>query len=346
MQREIHGGNVYGREVRLDFSVNINPLGMPQGVRQAITEYTAWDETYPDIECTDLRRAIAQKEGIAPEQILCGNGASELLMAVVRAAAPEKCAIAAPSFSGYERAVRAAGAEPVFYELSHDTGFGYETVCDRLSKMTVQMLFLCNPNNPTGGTVDRAFLIAAAERCRECGCLLVVDECFNKFLDDAEAVTMKPYLEQYPNLVILDAFTKIYAMPGLRLGYCMTANERIREKMRSVMQPWSVSTLAQVAGEAALEEEFYVYEVRTVIREERSFLEHEMRKLGLTVFSARANFIFFKAPEDLAEKLLAKSILIRDCSNYRGLKKGYFRIAVRGHRENEALMRAFAEVLS
>ena len=141
MQREIHGGNVYGREVRLDFSVNINPLGMPQGVRQAITEYTAWDETYPDIECTDLRRAIAQKEGIAPEQILCGNGASELLMAVVRATAPEKCAIAAPSFSGYERAVRAAGAEPVFYELSHDTGFGYETVCDRLSKMTVQMLF-------------------------------------------------------------------------------------------------------------------------------------------------------------------------------------------------------------
>lgn len=194
--------------------------------------------------------------------------------------------------------------------------------------------------------MDRAFLIAAAERCRECGCLLVVDECFNKFLDDAEAVTMKPYLEQYPNLVILDAFTKIYAMPGLRLGYCMTANERIREKMRSVMQPWSVSTLAQVAGEAALEEEFYVDEVRTVIREERSFLEHEMRKLGLTVFSARANFIFFKAPEDLAEKLLAKSILIRDCSNYRGLKKGYFRIAVRGHRENEALMRAFAEVLS
>ena len=99
--------------------------------------YRAWDATYPDIECTDLRRAIAQKEGIAPEQILCGNGASELLMAVVRAAAPEKCAIAAPSFSGYERAVRAAGAEPVFYELSHDTGFGYETVCDRLSKMTV-----------------------------------------------------------------------------------------------------------------------------------------------------------------------------------------------------------------
>ena len=100
--------------------------------RQAITEYTAWDETYPDIECTDLRRAIAQKEGIAPEQILCGNGASELLMAVVRAAAPEKCAIAAPSFSGYERAVRAAGAEPVFYVLSHVTGFGFETVCDRL----------------------------------------------------------------------------------------------------------------------------------------------------------------------------------------------------------------------
>ena len=239
-----------------------------------------------------------------------------------------------------------AGCELSFYELKKaQEVLPIRRIAFRTSRKS-WIWFSCNriiPQENCGpGVSDRG----GGAIAWECDCLLVVDECFNKFLDDAEAVTMKPYLEQYQNLVILDAFTKIYAMPGLRLGYCMTANERIREKMRSVMQPWSVSTLAQVAGEAALEEEFYVYEVRTVIREERSFLEHEMRKLGLTVFSARANFIFFKAPEDLAEKLLAKSILIRDCSNYRGLKKGYFRIAVRGHRENEALMRAFAEVLS
>ena len=212
MQREIHGGNVYGREVRLDFSVNINPLGMPQGVRQAITEYTAWDETYPDIECTDLRRAIAQKEGIAPEQILCGNGASELLMAVVRAAAPEKCAIAAPSFSGYERAVRAAGAEPVFYELSHDTGFGYETVCDRLSKMTVQMLFLCNPNNPTGNTIPEQILTEILQFCASKKIRVVADECFLRFHPHYEKMSCKRFLKQYPNLLIVNAFTKFYAM--------------------------------------------------------------------------------------------------------------------------------------
>jgi len=252
MQREIHGGNVYGREVRLDFSVNINPLGMPQGVRQAITEYTAWDETYPDIECTDLRRAIAQKEGIAPEQILCGNGASELLMAVVRAAAPEKCAIAAPSFSGYERAVRAAGAEPVFYELSHDTGFGYETVCDRLSKMTVQMLFLCNPNNPTGNTIPEQILTEILQFCASKKIRVVADECFLRFHPHYEKMSCKRFLKQYPNLLIVNAFTKFYAMAGLRLGYLLCSGGDLAGRIAAWGQCWSVSTPAQVAGLAAL----------------------------------------------------------------------------------------------
>jgi len=337
MKKHKHGGDIYSRNIEMDYSANISPLGIPKRSEEAILASLDRLVHYPDVECRSLRAMLSEKEGIPADFILCGNGAAELIFALANGLKPKRALVAAPGFAEYEQALSGAGCELSFYELKEAQGFAYQE--DYFQNITeeLDMVFLCNPNNPTGGTVDRAFLIAAAERCRECGCLLVVDECFNKFLDDAEAVTMKPYLEQYPNLVILDAFTKIYAMPGLRLGYCMTANERIREKMRSVMQPWSVSTLAQVAGEAALEEEFYVYEVRTVIREERSFLEHEMRKLGLTVFSARANFIFFKAPE---------SILIRDCSNYRGLKKGYFRIAVRGHRENEALMRAFAEVLS
>lgn len=247
MQREIHGGNVYGREVRLDFSVNINPLGMPQGVRQAITEYTAWDETYPDIECTDLRRAIAQKEGIAPEQILCGNGASELLMAVVRAAAPEKCAIAAPSFSGYERSVRAAGAEPVFYELSHDTGFGYETVCDRLSKMTVQMLFLCNPNNPTGNTIPEQILTEILQFCASKKIRVVADECFLRFHPHYEKMSCKRFLKQYPNLLIVNAFTKFYAMAGLRLGYLMTGDLSLLHAVAQQLPEWNVSSIAQRA---------------------------------------------------------------------------------------------------
>ena len=345
MEKHKHGGDIYSREIEMDYSANISPLGLPRRSVEAIRASLERLVHYPDVECRSLRAMLSEKTGIPADFILCGNGAAELIFALANGCRPKKALVAAPGFAEYEQALSGCGCEVSFYELKEENGFAYQE--DYLQKITeeLDMVFLCNPNNPTGGTVDRPFLLAVAERCQACGCILVVDECFNQFLDQAECFTMKPYLEQYPDLVILDAFTKIYAMPGLRLGYCMTANESIRKNLRSVMQPWSVSTLAQVAGEAALEEEFYVDEVRTVIREERGFLEHEMRKMGLTVFPARANFIFFKGPEDLVERLLEKAILIRDCSNYRGLKKGYFRIAVRGHRENEALMQAFEAVL-
>ena len=344
MQREIHGGNVYGREVRLDFSVNINPLGMPQGVRQAITEYTAWDETYPDIECTDLRRAIAQKEGIAPEQILCGNGASELLMAVVRAAAPEKCAIAAPSFSGYERAVRAAGAEPVFYELSHDTGFGYETVCDRLSKMTVQMLFLCNPNNPTGHTIPPELMERISAKCRETGTFLVVDECFLDFVEGGSERSARQFLSD--NSAILKAFTKIYAMPGIRLGYALFGSSEAAEKAASTGQSWSVSTPAQAAGFAALRLDGYVEKTVEVVSTEREFMQNGLRSLGLEYVPSEANFILFRCGLPLDELLSQRGIALRNCENYDGLEPGWFRTAVRLREENALLLDALREVLN
>ena len=350
MQREIHGGNVYGREVRLDFSVNINPLGMPQGVRQAITEYTAWDETYPDIECTDLRRAIAQKEGIAPEQILCGNGASELLMAVVRAAAPEKCAIAAPSFSGYERAVRAAGAEPVFYELSRDTGFGYETVCDRLSKMTVQMLFLCNPNNPTGNTIPEQILTEILQFCASKKIRVVADECFLRFHPHYEKMSCKRFLKQYPNLLIVNAFTKFYAMAGLRLGYLMTGDLSLLHAVAQQLPEWNVSSIAQRAGISALQDTDYEKRTRQLIEKERRYLIQEFLKMGCTVFPSEADYITFRLPQEktgflLKERLLEGKILIRSCANYRNMPPDCYRIAVKQHADNEELVRQVWRIL-
>ena len=350
MQREIHGGNVYGREVRLDFSVNINPLGMPQGVRQAITEYTAWDETYPDIECTDLRRAIAQKEGIAPEQILCGNGASELLMAVVRAAAPEKCAIAAPSFSGYERAVRAAGAEPVFYELSHDTGFGYETVCDRLSKMTVQMLFLCNPNNPTGNTIPEQILTEILQFCASKKIRVVADECFLRFHPHYEKMSCKRFLKQYPNLLIVNAFTKFYAMAGIRLGYMMSANTGLINRVSLQLPEWNVSSVAQRAGIAAFADKDYEKHTHELIQRERQFLINELSDMKCIVYPSQADYLTFRLPQSKAgcmiqEELLKHGILIRSCGSYHNMPADCYRIAVKQHADNEVLINNMRQIL-
>lgn len=345
MQKHKHGGDIYSQKVVMDYSANISPLGVPGSVREAIIASLDGLVNYPDVKCRRLREKLGGREGVSPEHILCGNGAAELIFALAYGLKPKRALLASPGFAEYEEALKGTGCEIDFYDLKEEEDFLFQP--DYLDAITEEtdLVFFCNPNNPTGMTVERDFLVSVLERCRKCNAVLVVDECFNEFLDDPGSMTMKPYLKEYQNLVILKAFTKIYAMPGVRLGYCLTKNEEILDQMRSVMQPWSVSNLAQAAGEAALEEELYVDEVRCLVRGERQFLLYELRKLGLKLFEARANFIFFRGPEGFAEKLLEEGILIRDCQNYRGLCKGYYRIAVKGHRDNERLIKTMEKSL-
>ena len=346
MEKQIHGGNTYDKEVSLDFSVNINPLGMPDGVQDAILNNMSGYETYPDIRYTALREAVAGKERVQAERILCGNGASELIMAVVRAEKPYKCAVAAPSFSGYERAVSAYGAETEYYKLDEKNGFGYADACSQLKDMDIQMCFICNPNNPTGITIPQDLLEEILETCAMQGIFMVVDECFLDFVKDPEKHTLKGKLEKYPGLFILKAFTKRYAIPGVRLGYGFCSDGEVLDRMEAVTQPWNVSTMAQQAGMAALKESEYVEAGRQIIFRESAWMKEKMRQLGLTLYPSEANYIFFYGPEELFERCVAKGFLIRDCSNYPGLKKGYYRVAVKLHEQNEKLIEILEEVLS
>ena len=221
MEQQIHGGNIYdkniyNKEITLDYSVNINPLGMPQEVCNAITQDIGGYQTYPDIKYTALRNAIASKESINADNIykvninarniLCGNGASELIMAVVRAVHPEKCAIAAPSFSGYERAVKSYGAGIVYYELDSNNGFSYEYVSGRLEQLDVQLCFICNPNNPTGNIIPENILINILDICRRRNIIVVADECFLRFNRNYEKISCKRFLKDYNNLVVINAY--------------------------------------------------------------------------------------------------------------------------------------------
>ena len=265
-------------------------------------------------------------------------------MAVVRAAAPEKCAIAAPSFSGYERAVRAAGAEPVFYELSHDTGFGYETVCDRLSKMTVQMLFLCNPNNPTGEVrpADRLRRLIE-EHPRQ---LFVIDQSY-------EAFTLKEVLgvgetAALPNVLLLHSMTKRFAVPGLRLGY-LTGHKDLLQKLRRYRMPWSVNALAVEAGTYLLRHaSAYQLDLNALLAE-RQRVAGELEKLGgIEVWPSDTHYMLLRLRGGKASALkewLADThgLLIRDASNFEGLDEGFFRIAVQTPEENNQLITAIKE---
>ncbi|SFR72662.1 pyridoxal phosphate-dependent aminotransferase [Anaeromicropila populeti] len=339
-----HGGDIYHYQKILDFSTNVNLMGTPIGVIEALEKGARLCHQYPDTNCTQLRMAISEKENIPMPQIICGNGAADLIYALVLAVQPQKALLPVPSFFEYEQALNVVKCHINYFQTKKEKGFLLQE--DFLEQITgdVELIFLCNPNNPTGHLIEAGLLDKIIEKCWQHNSLLVVDECFMDFVKKEECYSVKKKWKKYKNIFILKAFTKLYTMPGVRLGYGICQNEDLIKKMKEVCQPWSVSLLAQMAGVAALKETNYVRESMEVLNQERQYLFHEFRKLNLAVIGSKANYLFFSAEPDLYEKCLEKGILIRDCSNYRGLEKGYYRIAVKNHLENIEFIKVLKEV--
>lgn len=328
----------------LDFSANINPLGLPAGVKKALAGAIEGFDIYPDPLCREIIANLAVYEDVPQEWLLCGNGAADLIFRMAYAIKPKKAMVLAPTFAEYEEALRAVSCEVVHYSLSADNDFqADEGLLDALDQ-DLDLLFLCNPNNPTGQLMSKEFLFRVLERCRALEIFLVVDECFNGFLEEPDRYSIKDRVKDSRNLVILKAFTKTYAMAGLRLGYCLTANGALLEALREAGQPWSVSTPAQIAGIQAMKEQDYLVESKKLIRQEQAYLINVLKERGLKVISANANYIFLLDPNPrerpLHEQLLDYGILIRNCDNYHGLGPGYYRICIRVHEDNEAFAKA------
>jgi threonine-phosphate decarboxylase len=345
-----HGGDWVSYQEKygvlpLDFSSNVSPLGLPDTVREAAVQALNSADRYPDPQCRALNKAISAKLDIPSAFCQCGNGAADLLFRVVFARKPRRALLPVPTFSEYEAALRAVNCEIEFYSRSEANAFCLTE--DFLSHITpeIDILFLCEPNNPTGLTTPKDLLIRIADRCRDTGTLLVADECFLDFLEQPEQHTLLSLISNNSQLLILRAFTKLYAMAGFRLGYCLCANEIFLKEMRCVGQPWAVSAIAQCAGIAALQEDDYVRTVQTLIKEQREWMLQELNKLNVRVLPGEANYLLFHSDTGLAETLQEKGILIRCCDDYLGLDKTWYRIAVRTEAENICLLKALREVL-
>ena len=207
------------------------------------------------------------------------------------------------------------------------------------------MVFLCNPNNPTGRLIETALLEEICRVCAQMGTRLFLDECFLDLSDDGGVSSMKRYLAQYPKLFILKAFTKNYGMAGLRLGYCLCGDRALLEHMSRMTQVWNVSVPAQEAGLAALEESAFLARAKAIIAEERAFLDEGLEKLGFKVCRSDANYILFHTQAEIEVHLAEQGILIRNCANYHGLQQGWHRIAVKRREENELLISALREIV-
>ena len=349
--RLVHGGDWAGYRAEfgcdaLDFSANVSPLGLPAGVAAAITNALPTADRYPDPLCRELRAALAGAEGVPADWILCGNGAADLIFRLALAVRPRRALLPAPTFAEYEAALQTVGCAVQRVFLREENEFAVtEEFIDAVTPET-DIVFLCQPNNPTGQVTPPALVERLVRRCAECGAVLVVDECFLDFLPDRDAWTAKQLLRDAPQLIILKAFTKLYAMAGVRLGYALCGDATLLEKMRGAGQPWAVSSLAQAAGLAALQETAYADAVRALIAEQRPRMAAGLRALGLRVMDGQANYLLFRATPDFGEKLRRRGAVVRSCANYPGLDAAWYRTAVRTAEENTRLLQIMGEILA
>ena len=346
----VHGGDWAGYRARfghdaLDFSANVSPLGLPQGVADAIVAALPTADRYPDPLCRELRTALSRAEQLPEPWILCGNGAADLIYRLGWALKPRRALLPAPTFAEYAAALESVGCEVKRKTLHEADDFAVTEAFVQAVDQSIDLVFLCQPNNPTGQITPPELVQRLVRRCADCGAVLVVDECFLDFLQQRDALTAKPLLQAAPNLVILKAFTKLYAMAGVRLGYALCSNTALLAKMQAAGQPWGVSSLAQAAGAAALRETAYADAVRALIADQRPKLAAGLRALGLQVIEGSANYLLFRAPETLGAALQQRGVCLRSCGNYPGLSAGWYRTAVRTALENEQLLQTMREVL-
>ena len=351
MYQYVHGGDIYSdpalkhNKQLLDYSANINPLGIPVSVRTAMKEAIADCVNYPDAFCRELRAKLGNHFCLPADMIYCGNGAADVLFRIMTALQPKRTLVLAPTFADYEKAARTVGSKIDYFTLREEDGFTVTPAILKAITKRTQMVVLCNPNNPTGKLMDKELLLSVLKHCEELQIPLLIDECFLDFVENEEAYSMTDQLAKHPGLIILKAFTKIFAIPGVRLGYCLSSDSSLIEKLYTSGQDWNVSLLAQAAGIAALDETEYIRESKKLIAEERAYLITQLRLIGLTVFEGTANYLLIKSPHDFPwpEKLKEHDILIRDCSNYHGLTKGYYRFAVKTRKDNRRLVKIMKE---
>lgn len=343
-----HGGRKHGETAKLDFSANINPLGMPEAVRDAALQGVMRSAEYPDPNSTILRDKLSLRWNISPEMLVFGSGAAELLLRAACACPSDMTIIPIPSFYEYERSALACGSGVRWIPLKKENGFVMdETVLseillaarrERGCGKTVSVV-LGNPNNPTGKCIPDQVFDTMIREMESMDVRILVDESFLPFTNEEKKRTGIRRLEDGRKIAVVRSFTKIYGMPGLRLGVLATGDAEWLAAILDRGQPWPVSLPAQLAGEAALNEAEFLTETTELIDTEREYLCRELRKdLALEVHAGPAPFILFRAPADTAARLMEQGILIRSCDNFRGLDDTWFRIGIRTHEENRELV--------
>ena len=371
---DFHGGNIYKifrekniKEI-LDYSSNINPYGIPESLKKRITENLEILERYPDPDYIELRQKLAHLNNVNMSDIILGNGATEIIFLFMKVINPKKILIVSPTFGEYERAVKATempgdtinlscsngnnkNVENKKIEIEHfelkendDFKLNIDNLKNELAKK-YDLLIICNPNNPTGKFLKLSETEEILKECNKYNTKLFIDEAFIDFLKDGMKESIINTKENKQNLFVTRAFTKFFAMPGLRLGYGIYFDKKLEKRISEKKEPWSVNNIAEMAGLTVLNDTKYIEETLKWIAEEKTYVYEKLNEInGIKPYKTEVNFITGKIDEKLfseglnvkilREKMLEQGILIRDASNFKFLDERFFRLAIKNRKNN------------
>jgi threonine-phosphate decarboxylase len=341
------------KEEIISFSANINPLGISGNLRNSLSHQLDAITTYPDREYRELKKCIASYADTLPENIIVGNGSTELISLFIQTYAPKKALIIGPTYSEYEREISLEGGSTLYYPLHEEQDFRLDTedLCAHLND-SLDLLVLCNPNNPTSTSISRREMRRILDACLQSGIFVMIDETYVEFTSEEDAVSSVPLTNYYTNLIILRGTSKFFAAPGLRLGYAITGNRDLIRSVNTRQNPWSISSLAEIAGRLMFQDREYIEKTRTLISGERDRLYRLLSGwAGVKAYRPTANFMLVKILKEnadadmLFDHCIRKGLMIRNCSTFPFLNNRFIRFCFMNPEQNDLLLQAFREVL-
>lgn len=342
------------KEQIVSFSANVNPLGISYHLKAALAENLDAITTYPDREYTALRQCIADYAHTQPENVIVGNGSTELISLFIQTRHPKKALILGPTYSEYEREITLGGGSTLYYPLKEEMDFSIhvDDFCHTLSDQ-LDLLVLCNPNNPTSTAISGSQMRRILDTCLQYGIFVMIDETYVEFAPEVSHISAIPLTNYYSNLIILRGTSKFFAAPGLRLGYAITGNQGLIKSINTRKNPWTINSLAEIAGRLMFPDEAYICHTRELINGERDRIYQELKTWdSVTVYEPQANFILMRirrpdvSSQDLFDHCIRQGLMIRDCSTFPFLDDRYVRFCIMKPEDNNRLLKAFKELLA
>lgn len=331
------------------FGANVNPLGLSGQVKKDLAAHLDVISSYPDRNYTDLKKAIAFYTGSSAEHIVVGNGSTELISLLISQRAPKKALLLGPTYSEYARELNLVGGTLEYYNLKEEQDFKLDIsdLTDAL-KSDIDLLIICNPNNPTSSAISTSDIRELLSVCRSLGIFVMIDETYIEFAPKGAALSAVPLVPEFDNFMVIRGVSKFFAAPGLRFGYGLTSNQAFLQTLLTHQNPWSLNSVGAYAGERMLKDTDYIKKTWTLIDSERTRMCTELSGLDtVKIYPAYANFVLVRILKegltsfDVFEKAIHQNLMIRDCSSFESLNGEYVRFCIMNPEDNDRLLDVF-----